>query len=101
VRILANQVNQKRQGPRRVKNAKDVDQRLLEIHRIVVVACCRKTDQVRNRLLGMIENRVQKAVIDGDMSLGGRLKQRVGRNAFEVFRIENQIGSQCGATLLL
>ena len=60
-----------------------------------------EANQVWNRPLGTIENRVQKAMIDRDVSVGGCFQQRIDRNILVSFRIENQIGAQRGTTLLL
>ena len=60
-----------------------------------------KAHQVWNRPRRMIENRMQEAMIDRDVSLGGCFQQRVYRNILVSFRIENQIGAQRGTTLLL
>ena len=60
-----------------------------------------EANQVWNRPFGTIKNRVQEAMIDRDVSLGGCFQQRVYRNILVSFRIENQIGAQRGTTLLL
>ena len=60
-----------------------------------------KADQVWNCPLGLIENCVQEAVIDREVSVGGRFQQRVYRNILVAFRVEDQIGAQRGTTLPL
>ena len=98
-RIAADHLSQERRSLGNLEVAKNIDQWGLKIQSLVVVLGRRKADQIWNGLRGMIEDRVQKAMIDGEVAPGGRFQKRIGGDAFVTSRIENQIGSQRGATL--
>jgi hypothetical protein len=60
-----------------------------------------KARQIRNRSVGTIDDRVQPAVVDREVSVRRGFEESVYRNIGEMFRIENQIFAQrCYSSLV-
>ena len=72
-----------------MKGVKQVDQQWIEIHQIAGVILRRKTYNIGQRVLGKIENRVQKPLIHRNVSMSGGLQQLIGRNAFVASRLQD------------
>lgn len=99
VRIPPNQIQKKREGFGRSEVPEDVDQFQIEIDWVVIMALGGKAHQVRERVLWMVNQRVQQTMIYRNIALRCGFEKSVGRNAFIAPRLQNKIGSR--QTLLL
>ena len=88
-RIFVHQSHVERQRFRCANDAEDIQQLVVEIYRIVGVVFGGETDEIRDGSRWLIENRVQKTMIDSEIALGSRLEQLIDRNNCQPVGIED------------
>ena len=99
--IVPDRAYEKRKGGRRMERVEQIDQQRLQIHQVGIVILGGEMDEIGQRLLRRLENRVQQPLIDRDIAVPGSLEQRIRRDAFVASRVENEFRMRQETTLLL
>jgi hypothetical protein len=98
-RIAAYPLDQVRQNFGRRQIAEDVFHHLFQIERILFVVLSGEAQHVGDGAFALIHNRVQKAMVDGDVAVSRRLQQLVNRNLSQMLRIEDEFGANYSSSL--
>jgi hypothetical protein len=66
-----------------------IDQQWIEIHEITFVIFGGKTDQVRERVIRVIENGVQEPLVNRDITMSSSFEEPIGRDVLIASRLQN------------